>query len=214
MEYPESTENHFGIRESKQWRQDGEPAGGETMRGRRSRVLRSMGMIGAACLALAGCAWGTKPAVPPVTVVPGVDLARYMGKWYEIARYPNRFQKGCVDSTAEYALAPDGKSVEVVNRCTEEGPGGKARSVRGKARVVDPATNAKLSVTFFWPFSGDYWILALGPDYEYAVVGTPDRKYLWFLARTPAVPGDLYELLVREAARQGFDPARIMITSR
>lgn len=79
--------------------------------------------------------------------------------------------------------------------------------------MVDRATNAKLSVTFFWPFSGDYWILALGTEYEYAVVGTPDRKYLWFLARTPAVSDDLYALLVREASRQRFDPGRILKTS-
>jgi len=157
----------------------------------------------------AGCSWGSRPAGPPVTVVPKVDLARYAGKWYEIAKFPNRFQRGCLGATAEYTLAPDGKSVVVVNRCQEEGPGGKERSVRGKARVVDPETNAKLSVTFFWPFSGDYWILALGHDYEYAVVGTPDRKYLWFLARTPTVDDGVYARLVEEARRQGFDPARI-----
>jgi apolipoprotein D and lipocalin family protein len=158
---------------------------------------------------LAGCSWGSRPAGPPVTVVPKVDLARYAGKWYEIAKYPNRFQRGCAGATAEYTLAPDGKSVKVVNRCLEGGPDGKERSVRGKARVVDRETNAKLSVTFFWPFSGDYWILALGPAYEYAVVGTPDRKYLWFLARTPTVDDGLYARLVEEARRQGFDPARI-----
>jgi apolipoprotein D and lipocalin family protein len=144
-----------------------------------------------------------------VTVVPKVDLARYMGKWYEIAKYPNRFQKGCAGATAEYSLAPGGKGVEVVNRCVEEGSGGKERSVRGKARIVDSETNAKLKVTFFWPFYGDYWILALGADYEYAVVGTPDRKYLWFLARTPSVGDDLFARLVEEARQQGFDPARI-----
>jgi apolipoprotein D and lipocalin family protein len=144
-----------------------------------------------------------------VTVVPKVDLARYAGKWYEIAKYPNRFQRGCAGATAEYTLAPGGGTVEVVNRCVEEGPGGKERSVRGKARVVDRETNAKLSVTFFWPFSGDYWILALGQEYEYAVVGTPDRKYLWFLSRTPTVDDGLYARLVEEAKRQGFDPARI-----
>ena len=158
---------------------------------------------------LAGCSWMCRPSGPPVTVVPKVDLARYAGKWHEIAKYPNRFQRGCVGATAEYTLSPDGKSVEVVNRCRDEGAEGKERVIRGKARVVDPATNAKLSVTFFWPFSGDYWILALGDEYEFAVVGTPDRKYLWFLARTPTIPDDLYARLVEEARRQGFDPSRI-----
>ena len=163
---------------------------------------------------LSGCTWGSRPTGPPMTVVPKVDLARYAGKWHEIAKYPNRFQQGCVGATAEYTLAPDGKSVEVVNRCREEGPGGKERSTRGKARVVDPGTNAKLKVTFFWPFSGDYWILALGTEYEYAVVGTPDRKYLWFLARTPSIEDDLYARLVEEAIRQGFDPVRIEKSAR
>lgn len=158
---------------------------------------------------LACCSFGSRHAGPPVTVVPKVDLDRYAGKWYEIAKYPNRFQRGCVGATAEYTPAQDGKSIRVVNRCVEDGPGGRERSVRGKARVVDRDTNAKLKVTFFWPFSGDYWILALGPGYEYAVVGTPDRKYLWFLARTPTVDDGLYARLVEEARRQGFDPARI-----
>lgn len=164
-------------------------------------------------LLLAGCHWGSRPSAPPLAVVPGVDLSRYAGKWYEIAKYPNRFQRGCAGATAEYTLAPDGKRVDVVNRCREI-ESGKERSVRGKARVVDPATNAKLSVTFFWPFSGDYWILAVGEEYEYAVVGTPDRKYLWFLARTETIGDDLYGRLVDMARAGGFDPARIERSAR
>ena len=164
-------------------------------------------------ITLAGCHWWGRPAAPPLAVVPGVDLSRYVGTWYEIAKYPNRFQRGCVGATAEYALAPDGKRVDVVNRCREI-ESGKERSVRGKARVVDPATNAKLSVTFFWPFSGDYWILAVGEEYEYAVVGTPDRKYLWFLARTPTIGDELYGHLVDLVRERGFDPARIERSSR
>lgn len=164
-------------------------------------------------LLLAGCHWWGRPVAPPLAVVPSVDLSRYAGTWYEIAKYPNRFQRGCVGATAEYTLLPDGKRVEVVNRCREIDTG-KERSVRGKARVVDPATNAKLSVTFFWPFSGDYWILAVGTEYEYAVVGTPDREYLWFLARTPAIGDDLYGRLVDLAHGRGFDPARIERSAR
>ena len=169
----------------------------------------SLGLI----LLLAGCHWWGRTTAPPLAVVPSVDLSRYVGKWYEIAKYPNRFQRGCVGATAEYTLAPDGKRVEVVNRCREI-ESGKERSVHGKARVVDPATNAKLSVTFFWPFSGDYWILAVGAEYEYAVVGTPDRKYLWILARTPTIGDDLYSLLVDLARERGFDPARIEKSAR
>lgn len=177
------------------------------------RVLGIWGVLGIVFPVLCGCGRGTKPEGPPVTTVPKVDLARYMGTWHEIARYPNRFQAGCAGSSAEYRLSPDGKRVEVVNRCTAEGSGGRTRSVRGTARVADPATNAKLEVSFFRPFYGDYWILALGPEYEYAVVGTPDRKYLWFLARTPTVSREVYDRLVGEAVRQGFDPSRIARTS-
>ena len=172
-------------------------------------VFAALGSI----LLLAGCHWGSRPAAPPLAVVPSVDLSRYVGKWYEIAKYPNRFQRGCVGATAVYTLAPDGKRVEVVNRCREIDTG-KERSVQGKARVVDPATNAKLSVTFFWPFSGDYWILAVGEEYEYAFVGTPDRKYLWFLARTPTIGDDLYGRLVDLAREREFDPERIERSAR
>jgi apolipoprotein D and lipocalin family protein len=164
-------------------------------------------------LVVAGCHWWGRSAHPPLEVAPGVDLSRYVGKWYEIAKYPNRFQRGCIGATAEYSLSPDGKRVEVVNRCRDAGSG-KVRSIRGKARVVDPATNAKLSVTFFWPFSGDYWILAVGTEYEYAVVGTPDRKYLWFLARTETIGDDLYGRLVDLARARGFDAARIERSAR
>src|SRR6187431_1292753 len=102
-------------------------------------------------------------------VVPAVDLSRYAGRWYEIARLPNRFEKKCADSvTATYTLRSDGK-VDVVNRCRKAN--GKYTTAKAKAKVVDTKTNAKLKVTFFWPFSGDYWILDLGPNYEYAVVG-------------------------------------------
>jgi len=178
--------------------------------------IKSAFMIFAALcpiLILGGCHRGSRPAAPPLAVVPDVDLTRYAGTWHEIAKYPNRFQRGCVGATAEYALSADGKRVDVVNRC-RDADSGKERSVRGKARVVDPATNAKLSVTFFWPFSGDYWILALGTDYEYAVVGTPDRKYLWFLARTPTIEDDLYGRLVDLARERGFDPERIERSAR
>jgi apolipoprotein D and lipocalin family protein len=164
-------------------------------------------------LILTGCRLGSRTAAPPLVVVPVLDLTRYAGKWYEIAKYPNRFQRGCIGATAEYTLSDDGTRIDVVNRCREI-ESGKEKSIRGKARVVDPSTNAKLSVTFFWPFSGDYWILALGEGYEYAVVGTPDRNYLWFLARTPTIGDDLYRRLVDLARERGFDPARIERSAR
>ena len=124
---------------------------------------------------------------PPV--VPSVDLTRYMGTWHEVAKFPNRFQRGCTCTTATYTLRPDGK-VTVLNACgTVDGRGKQAR---GWAKVADPTTNAKLRVTFFWPFFGDYWILDLDPDYRRVLVGSPNRKYLWILARDPRLPHDAH----------------------
>jgi len=145
-------------------------------------------------------------AAPP-EVVPHVDLARYMGTWHEIAKFPNRFQRGCGCTTATYALRPDGK-VSVLNRCgTAEG---KSKSAKGWAKVVDSATRAKLKVTFFWPFFGDYWILALDPEYQQVLVGTPNRKYLWIMARQPRLEPKRYEALVAIAAAQGFDTRQLV----
>jgi apolipoprotein D and lipocalin family protein len=144
-------------------------------------------------------------------VVGAVDLSRYAGRWYEIARLPNRFEKKCVDSvTATYTLRSDGK-VDVVNRCRKAN--GTYATAKGKAKVVDKKTNAKLKVTFFWPFYGDYWILDLGPDYEYAVVGAPNRDYLWILSRRPQIDNQLYQRLLAKMATHGFETQRMIRTS-
>ena len=139
-----------------------------------------------------------------------VDLKQYAGKWYEIARYPNRFQKKCVSTvTATYKLRKDGK-VEVINECKQAN--GKFKTTKGSARVVDKATNAKLKVTFFWPFSGDYWILDLDPDYNYAVVGEGKRKYLWVLSRTPEMDPETYTQILDRISTQGYDTAKLIRT--
>ena len=144
-------------------------------------------------------------------VVGAVDLSRYAGRWYEIARLPNRFEKKCADSvTATYTLRSDGK-VDVVNQCRKEN--GEYSTARGKAKVVDKKTDAKLKVTFFWPFYGDYWILDLGPNYEYAVVGAPNRDYLWILSRTPQLDEQLYQRLLAKMATRGFETERMIRTS-
>lgn len=124
----------------------------------------------------------------PVTPVESVDLDRYVGLWYEIAKIPNRFQKQCLrGTTARYELKEDG-TISVLNRCvTGEG---EVDEARGIAKVVDLTSHAKLRVSFVsflgWrPFWGDYWVIGLDEDYRWAIVGTPDRKYGWVLARTP-----------------------------
>ena len=168
-------------------------------------------------LVLAGVlAWlpGCSPAgrgLPPLTTVDQVDLQRYAGTWYEIASYPARFQKGCVATQAEYTLRSDGL-IQVVNQCRKERLDGPFRSVTGKARIVNPPANSRLEVSFFWPFWGDYWIIALDPDYRWAVVGHPSRKYLWILSRSRTLDDGVYRRLLAELPAHGYDPARLRRT--
>ncbi len=159
--------------------------------------------IGALTLANAG-----SPGLPPLQTVAKVDVARYLGRWYEIARLPNRFQKGCAGSTADYALREDGE-ISVINSCRNVHDG-SLEQVTGRAWIVDTASNARLKVTFFWPFRGDYWIIELGKEYEYAVVGTPSRKYLWILSRTASMDEGLYAAILQRAAQQGFDAGAVI----
>ncbi len=141
-------------------------------------------------------------SAPPLPTVSSVDLARYMGTWYEIARFEQFFQEGCVGSTATYSMRSDG-DVKVVNSCTNEADGKKREAV-GRAWVVDASTNAKLKVSFFWPFRGDYWIIDLGREYEYVAIGSPNRKYLWILARQRVLDEAVYAGVRERVARMGF----------
>ena len=160
-----------------------------------------------------GCATSTteRLRLPPLETVPRVDLGRYVGTWYEIAAFPQSFQRGCTATTATYTLRDDG-DIDVVNRCRKDALDGPEKVAKGRARVLDRATNAKLEVSFFRPFWGDYWIIGLGEDYGYAVVGHPGRDYLWILARTPVMRPEVYEAVVRKLATQGYDTARLVRT--
>jgi apolipoprotein D and lipocalin family protein len=157
------------------------------------------------------CTSGVKQDKPPLRTVSFVDLQRYMGTWYEIARYPHRFQEGCVGSTATYTLRDDGK-VDVLNQCFKGGHEGKLAEARGKAWVVDSATNAKLKVSFFWPFSGHYWIIDLDEQYTYAVVGHPDRTYLWILSRSPEMDTQVYNHIIEKLKGQSYDTGKLIRT--
>jgi apolipoprotein D and lipocalin family protein len=145
---------------------------------------------------------------PPLQTVSYVDLNRYMGTWYEIASFPQWFQKGCVASTATYTLRNDG-DVDVLNQCREKALDGKPKDAKGKAWVVDPKSNAKLKVRFFWPFSGDYWIIDLSPDYQYAVVGHPKRNYLWILSRSRRLDPAIYDGIIERLKNQHYDVNRL-----
>lgn len=160
-------------------------------------------------MAADGVSMDNKKSEKP-TVVPSVDLTRYAGRWYEIARLPNRFQKKCAGGVAAtYELRSDGK-MNVINECRKAS--GEITRATGTAKVAEKTSNAKLKVTFFWPFYGDYWILDLGSNYEYAVVGEPKRRYLWILSRTPEMDPELYKELLEKAKQQGFDVSRVIRT--
>jgi apolipoprotein D and lipocalin family protein len=146
----------------------------------------------------------------PLPTVDAVDLERYAGKWYEIGSIPTRFQKGCRCTTAEYSLT-DKNYVKVTNRCRREGEWDTAE---GKAFVQKGSNNAKLKVQFFWPFKGKYWILALADDYSYAMVGHPNRDYLWILSREPQLPDAALRELLARAESLGFDTSRITYTEQ
>jgi len=172
-------------------------------------------LIGAGLVALGAAylLYARPKTYAPLATVPAVDLNRYAGKWHEIAAFPQRFQKGCHCTTAEYQLHPEGY-VEVFNACRKNKPTGKLKSIRGKAFAVPGSNNSKLQVQFFWPFLGDYWVLALAEDYSYAVVGAPDREYLWILSRTPVMAPGLYHQLLQEIANKGFDISRLRKTDQ
>lgn len=165
-------------------------------------------LLAAGILITASCVH-MKDDLPPLQVVQHVDLSRYTGIWYEIARYPNSFQKGCVGSRATYAMSDDG-SISVVNECNEASDPAKIRSAKGKALVVDKETNAKLKVSFFRPFYGAYWIIDLGSDYEYAVIGHPERKYLWILSRTREMEDAVYEGIIGRLKEQHYDTSKLI----
>jgi apolipoprotein D and lipocalin family protein len=149
--------------------------------------------------------------------VDSVDLERYAGLWYEIARIPNSFQDDCVKGvTAEYKLRDDGL-IDVTNRCLEQN--GTQDEAVGLARIEDKKTNARLKVSFFsifgWrPFWGDYWIIDLAEDYSFAVVCSPDREYGWVLARRPELPDHVRDGIFKRLVQQGFDRNDFKLTNQ
>ncbi len=145
--------------------------------------------------------------------VPYVDLTKYTGKWYEIASYPQRFQKGCHCTTAEYTLSDKGYVI-VENRCNKDSTKGKVSYIKGKAFVDKNSGNAKLKVQFFWPFKGKYWIIDLADDYRFAVVSHPNKKYLWILSRTPQMTKTDYQAICNRLKEKGFDLSKLQITEQ
>lgn len=148
---------------------------------------------------------------PDLQTVSYVDLNRYAGKWYEIASFPQRFQKGCHCTTAEYTLSDKGYII-VENRCNKGDLKGKLAYIKGKAFIEKDSGNAKLLVQFFWPFKGKYWIIELADDYSWAVVGHPNRDYLWILCRKPQMDDSTYSTILSKVKAKNFNVSRLVKT--
>lgn len=149
----------------------------------------------------------------PLQAVPNVDLKKYAGKWFEIASFPQRFQKGCHCTTATYTFSEKG-FVIVENRCNKGSVSGAESYIKGKAFVDAGTNNAKLKVQFFWPFRGKYWIIDLADDYSYAVVSHPNRKYLWILSRTSKMYDAIYQQIISRLVEKGLDVNKLQITEQ
>lgn len=161
-------------------------------------------------------AFADQPTLP-LQPIATLDVPRYMGTWYEIAKYPNRFQKQCVRNTsAQYSLQQDG-SVTVLNRC--QLASGDSDEALGEARQVDGAKSPKLEVRFApewlswlpWVW-GDYWVIDLDTGYQLVAVSEPKREYLWILSRTPKVDKVRYTALLERLSAQGFDLQKLELS--
>jgi apolipoprotein D and lipocalin family protein len=147
----------------------------------------------------------------PLEVVQSIELQRFLGKWYEIGGIPTPEQANCTGTTATYT-AKSATEVDVLNRCFEKSLTGREISAKGRAYIPNPAEPTKLKVEFFWPFAGDYQIMALDAEYQYAMIGTPSRRYLWVLSRSPELPESTWQKLIDNATAQGYDAAKIIKT--
>ena len=141
------------------------------------------------------------------STVKKLDILRFMGKWYEIARYEHTFEKGMTHVTAEYSLEPDGK-IRVVNKGIKNG---KAKEIVGKAKQPDPVEYpGRLKVSFFLWFYSDYYVLEMDNDYQYAIIGSSSDKYLWILSRTPELPKETLDKLLANIKQRGYDLSRLV----
>ena len=149
----------------------------------------------------------------PLPVVSNVDINRYAGKWFEIAKLPNRFERGLTCITATYTIKKNGK-IQVLNSGRKAKKPAIVSTAKGIAWIPNKDVPGKLKVRFFWPFSGKYWILALDEQYQWVLVGDDSRKYLWILARTPEVDHSIIDKLLKHAADQGFDTSKVELTNQ
>jgi lipocalin len=138
------------------------------------------------------------------TTVKELDLNRYLGTWYEIARFPHSFEKNLVGVTATYSMREDGK-IKVVNQGYKNMLDGEPSVAEGKAKIPNKAEPGKLKVSFFWIFYGDYYVLELDENYQYVMIGSSSPKYFWILSRTPQMNPAIYDLLLEKARKRGYN---------
>lgn len=142
------------------------------------------------------------------TTVKELDLKRYLGTWYEIARFPHSFEKGLVGVTANYSMRPDGK-IRVINQGYLGSLDGELSRAEGKAKIPNPKEPARLKVAFFWIFYAEYNVLELGENYDYALIGSSSENYLWILSRSPQMDEKLYQSLVEKARMRGYSVEKL-----
>jgi apolipoprotein D and lipocalin family protein len=149
---------------------------------------------------------------PPLQPVQNVDLKHYVGLWYEIAHYPNKLQEGCQDSLVRFSLRENGE-IDILNSCRDKQEG-KLRHADGHGWIMDTSNNARLKVSYFWPFRKEYVIIDQGEEYEYSVICTTDRKNIWIIARAPAISSDVFKKIVNNIEKQGFRRESLIFTER
>ncbi|MFK7959523.1 MAG: lipocalin family protein [Phycisphaerales bacterium] len=164
-----------------------------------------------ACASAPRTAAVTKPG--PLPTVANVDLGKYTGQWYEVARYDNRWQRGTVNVIADYSLYPNG-TIKLANSARKDSLTGKVKKGTGKGSVKKGSNNAKWRVQFVWPFKADYWIIDLCPDYQWAVVGQPSRDNLWILSRTPVLDADIVTGIHTRLQTNGYDIKKLVTTTQ
>jgi len=167
-------------------------------------IKRSLILIGLTGLILLSCSKTNKMENIDTTTVESVDLKRYLGTWYEIARFPHSFEKGLVGVTANYSFRKDGK-IRVLNQGYKGTLDGKFSRAEGKAKVPDPKNTSRLKVSFFLFFYGDYYVLELDEDYQWAMIGSSSPNYFWILSRTPQMDPEVYQMLLDNAKKRGYD---------
>ena len=168
------------------------------------KIVKLLRTLSLSLLSLLGISCASESAIPTAK---NVDIKRYMGTWYEIARYENSFQKGLKNSSAQYILNADG-TVTVVN--SGEDANGKRTSAKGRAYAPDKGDFSKLRVSFFWPFYGDYYILDIDDKYSWVLVGGRDKSYLWILSRTPTLPQSTIAKILKIAEARGYDTGKLV----